>query len=312
MIASFGIKKTVFYLFTISINSAIIFLDSGIAATPISLPKDNLPAAFSTPPEPIKAPTLSAKITNNPEQILARVDNEPITVKDIERLASNLPTELKSLPKDLLYPQLIKQLIVDRALMIAIKKEGIEKQPLIQQELDAATKSLIQQKLSQAYFIEKLKPYLTEQAIQRYYNEHYLHRPLVKELHLRQIIVQTPEIAQIVLKKLKEGQSFSSLATIYSIDLQNRKIKQGDIGWFGLSELNSAITKAISSLNVNEYTSAPIETDYGWVLFQKIGERNRPVPSLDSVKQTIKEQITKETVINLYEENLKKVHIIEY
>lgn len=150
MIASFDIKKTIFCIVAISISQAVIFLYSGIAATPISLPKENLPTVFSISPEPIKAPARSAKITNNPEQILARVDNESITVKDVERLSSNLPTELKSLPKELLYPQLIKQLIVDRALMIAIKKDGVEKQPLVQQDIKAATKNLIQQKLSQA------------------------------------------------------------------------------------------------------------------------------------------------------------------
>lgn len=312
MIASFSIKKFIFYIFAISITQAIIFSYRGNAISSLALPKENFSPSFLRTSEPIKAPSSSLKITNNPKQILARVNNEPITVKDVEALASNLPQELKSLPKEMLYPQLIKQLIVDHALMIAIKKDEIEKHSSVQQDIQVAIKNLVQQKLSQAYFIEKLKPFLTEQAIQHYYNQHYLHQSQVKELHLRQIIVQTPEIAQIILQKLKEGQNFTELASIYSIDLQNRTTKQGDIGWFDENTLTPSIVQDISSLHNHEYTKTPIKTDYGWVLFQKIDERYRSTPPLNSVRQSIKEQITKEVITNLYEESLKKVHIIEY
>lgn len=310
MIVLFRNKKFIFYIFTIT--QTIIFSYPVKAISALSLPNDNFSSSLLSTSEPIKAPPSSLEITNYPKQILARVNNEPITVEDVEALVSNLPQELKSLPKELLYPQLIKQLIVDRALMVAIQKDGIDKQLSVQQDIQVATKNLVQQKLSQAYFFEKLKPFLTEQAIQHYYNAHYLHQPHVKEVHLRQIIVQTPEIAQIILQKLKDGHTFTDLASIYSIDLQNGKIKQGDIGWFKEDTLTPSIAQTISVLHNDEYTKTPIKTDYGWVLFQKINEHYSSTPPLNSVRQSIKEQITKEAIMKLYEESLKKVHIIEY
>lgn len=313
MIASFRVKKCISYIFIITISQAIILLPKGMAATSFSLSnKDSLPSTFSNTTQPIKPPVKSEEITNNPEQILARVNNDIITVQDVEKLASNLPQELRSLPKEMLYPQLTKQLIVDHALMIAIQKDGLDKQPAIQKNINTAIRDLTQQKLTQAYLSEKLKPFLTPQAIQHYYNEHYLNQPPIQEVHLRQIIVQTPEIAQIVFQKLHNGQSFPEVARIYSIDLQNREKNKGDIGWLTINELNQPIIQAISQLKNNEYTQQPMETAYGWVIFQKIDERNRPISSLESVEPIIKEQITKETVYNLYEESLKNVHIIEY
>lgn len=313
MIASFIVKKCISYIFIITISQAIILLPKGMAATSFSLSnKYSLPSTFSNTTQPIKRPVKSEEITNNPEQILARVNNDIITVQDVEKLASNLPKELRSLPKEMLYPQLTKQLIVDHALMIAIQKDGLDKQQAIQKNINTAIRDLTQQKLTQAYLSEKLKPFLTPQAIQHYYNEHYLNQPPIQEVHLRQIIVQTPEIAQIVFQKLHNGQSFPEVAHIYSIDLQNRERNKGDIGWLTINELNQPIIQAISQLKNNEYTQQPIETAYGWVIFQKIDERNRPIPSLESVEPIIKEQITKETVYNLYEESLKNVHIIEY
>lgn len=312
MIASFRITKYVSYILLLTIGQAIIFLPKGSAATSLPTPPNNAQPTFSNTSQPIEPPAKQEKITNNPEQILARVNNDIITVQDVEKLASNLPQELRSLPKEMLYPQLTKQLIVDHALMIAIQKDGLNKQPAIQQNINAAIKDLTQQKLTQAYLSEKLKPFLTPQAIQQYYNKHYLNRPPIQEVHLRQIIVQTPEIAQIVFQKLRSGQSFTEVARIYSIDLQNREKNKGDIGWLTTNELNQSFIQAISQLKNNEYTQHPIETAYGWVIFQKIDERNRPIPSLESVEPTIKEQITKEAVYNLYEESLKNVHIIEY
>ncbi|MDI2113340.1 peptidylprolyl isomerase [Commensalibacter nepenthis] len=311
MVAAHRITKYGLYIFALAIGQAALFTTTGMAGTSITIPKENSNPLFFEIQSPVKPP-ITNKITNNSAQILARVNNDVITVEDVKKLASNLPKELKTLPKELLYPQLTKQLIVDRALQIAIQKDGIAQQPAIQHQINAAVTEFTQQKLTQAYFFEKLKPLLTPQAIQQYYNEHYLQHSPIKEINLRQIIVQSPEIAEIVLKKLHNGQDFQTAVRIYSIDLQNREQNKGDMGWLNQNALDKSILQAVSQLKNNEYTPQAIPTNYGWVIFQKIAKRNRPTPSLESVKSVIKEQITKEAVTHIYEESLGNVHIIEY
>ncbi|CAI3928366.1 Peptidyl-prolyl isomerase [Commensalibacter communis] len=311
MVAVCRITKCGLYIFALTIAQAAFFTFTGMAGTSIIIPKESGNSTFSEIQPPVKPPVTNV-ITNNSAQILARVNDDIITVGDVKKLASNLPIELKSLPKELLYPQLTKQLIVDRALQIAIQKDGISRRPAVQQQINAAIKDLAQQKLTQAYFLAKLRPLLTPQAIQHYYNEHYINQPEIKEVNLRQIVVQSPEVAELVLQKLKAGQNFQAATRMYSIDLQNRDQNKGDMGWLTISELDQPIIQAISKIKNNEYTARAIRTNYGWVILQKVAERNRPVPSLESVESFIKEQITKEAISRIYEESLENAHIIEY
>ncbi|MDI2089863.1 peptidylprolyl isomerase [Commensalibacter oyaizuii] len=283
-----------------------------MAATPLALPSKSLSPTFHSNPTSLTPPKTTIHITNDPDQILATVDNVPIKTKDIQKIATALPKEIQELPKDILYPQLVKQLIVDRAIFKTIQQDPIIHDPEVQRAVKIAKEKAEKNTILKIYFIDKLKPFLTPDAIQTYYNAHYLNPPKIKEVHLRQIIVQTPEIAKIVINELQRGKQFSDMVKIYSIDLYNRDSKQGDIGWLSKEELPTDWNNTISSLKNGTYTTTPLHSEVGWSIIEKVGERVRPVPTLDAVKDNIKNQITKENVTRLYEESLKKVHVIEY
>lgn len=89
----------------------------------------------------------------------------------------------------------------------------------------------------------------------------------------RQILVSTEPEAQMVLTKLKEGESFANLAAQYSTDTSNNQ-NGGDLGWFIKGQMVDAFDTAVFSMNVGD-VSQPVKTEYGYHVIQLLGKENR-------------------------------------
>jgi parvulin-like peptidyl-prolyl isomerase len=89
----------------------------------------------------------------------------------------------------------------------------------------------------------------------------------------RHILVNTEADAQIVLDKLKQGESFANLAAQYSADTSNSQ-NGGDLGWFVKGQMVDAFDQAVFSMNVGDI-SQPVKTDYGYHIIQLLGKETR-------------------------------------
>lgn len=252
------------------------------------------------------------KFSNNPKQILARIGTETVTEEEVQKFASTLPPELKNLPKEDLYPTLIKQIAAEKAVLQQARKEGLAQEADIKAEIKAAQEKAEREVLLQRFFTLKMQPYVSAEAIQCYYQSHYVQHSQEKEVHLRQIIVQTFDIAQTVIQKLQQGDNFSKLAAIYSLDRSTGPNKGGDIGWFTQSELSTPLQETAFSLKNMQYNNQPIQTNYGWVVIQKIEERKQTPPPLAEVKKAIRQQIMTEKVDEIYDKMLNQIQYIDY
>lgn len=252
------------------------------------------------------------KFSNNPKQILARIGTETVTEEEVQKFASTLPPELKNLPKEDLYPTLIKQIAAEKAVLQQARKEGLAQETDIKAEIKAAQEKAEHEVLLQRFFTLKMQPYVSAEAIQSYYQSHYAQHSQEKEVHLRQIIVQTFDIAQTVIQKLQQGDNFSKLAAIYSLDRSTGPNKGGDIGWFTQSELSTPLQETAFSLKNMQYNNQPVQTNYGWVVIQKIEEREQTPPPLAEVKKAIRQQIMTEKVDEIYDKMLNQIQYIDY
>ena len=84
------------------------------------------------------------------------------------------------------------------------------------------------------------------------------------------ILVKDRSQAEMILKKLKEGETFSSLAKEYSSCPS--KAKGGDLGWFGpgmmVKEFEDAVTKGSGG-----GVKGPVKTQFGFHVIKKTGQR---------------------------------------
>ncbi len=97
--------------------------------------------------------------------------------------------------------------------------------------------------------------------------------------------------AEEVIEKLKNGEDFSALVKEYSDD-EGTKENGGDLGYFNTGDMVEAFETAAYALDVNEYTTEPVETEYGYHIIMKTGQKDKP--SYKKSKDTIKEKLVEE------------------
>ena len=149
-----------------------------------------------------------------------------------------------------------------------------------------------------------IKETLTEKEMKKYYDE-----KIVGDISAKHILISTEtddsatdeeketkkeeakKKAEEIIAKLKKGEDFDKLAKKYSDDDQT-KSKGGDLGYFNTGEMEEAFETAAYKLNVNEYTTTPVETSYGYHIILKVSQKDKP--ELKVVKDDIIEEIAKD------------------
>lgn len=100
--------------------------------------------------------------------------------------------------------------------------------------------------------------------------------------------------AQELIKRIEKGESFEKLAKEYSKD---SKEKGGDLGFVNLDSLTKNFREALDKLKINEMTKEPVETEYGYHIILKTGEKKKA-----SLKE-LREKIIQKLVKNKIEKN---------
>lgn len=75
-----------------------------------------------------------------------------------------------------------------------------------------------------------------------------------------------------LLKRAKRGENFTNLASKYSED-DGSKIKGGDLDWFGKGVMVKPFEDAVFSLKVNQIASELTQSQFGYHIVKKTGER---------------------------------------
>ena len=97
--------------------------------------------------------------------------------------------------------------------------------------------------------------------------------------------------AEEVIEKLKNGEDFDKLAKEYSDD-ESTKDNGGDLGYFNKGDMVQEFEDAAYALDVNEYTTEPVKTEYGYHIIMKTGQKEKP--SYEKSKDTIKEKLVEQ------------------
>lgn len=100
--------------------------------------------------------------------------------------------------------------------------------------------------------------------------------------------------AKEAIEKLNNGTSFEDVAKEYSTD-DATKNNGGKMGTFNSLDLDDVTRQEYAKIKVSEYSKTPIETEYGYEIFMKNEEKEKP--SLDSVKSKITKKISEQKLI---------------
>jgi peptidyl-prolyl cis-trans isomerase C len=250
-----------------------------------------------------------------PDHILARIDDEEITVDEFNRELKELvsppgkgesPSTLREL-KEAYLDQMIERKILAREArrlglrvsaeeltraLLEIKKdypgEGFgEKLSLTGMSLEE-WKARLEEKLLAEKMVRSSHPFegeIDEKTTRDFYETHRSLFELPQKVRARQIVVTDGSEAIQILKRLKKGENFEKLAKEKSLGPE--KIQGGDLGYFSQGERPPEFDP-IFSLEVGA-VSEVIQSPYGYHIF-KLEEKKEPreIPFEEARKSILK------------------------
>ncbi|NHN89338.1 peptidylprolyl isomerase [Acetobacter conturbans] len=228
----------------------------------------------------------------DPNSVVATVNGEKITLNDIRKSASSMPPQFRQLPQNMIFPMLVNQAVDQKAIQIEARKANLPNDP----EVKAAMENAANTALQNAWLSKQVMPQLTDAAIHDSYLKNYANKTPEKEVHARHILVKTDAEAQDIIKKLKGGANFGTLAESLSTDKGSAKNNGGDLGWFKKGDMVPAFADAAFAMKPGTYSTTPVKSQFGYHVIQVLADRTVPVPKEDEVKDKIRQQLIQQDV----------------
>lgn len=133
---------------------------------------------------------------------------------------------------------------------------------------------------------------VSDAEIQAAYDERYTADG--EEYKARHILLESAEDAEAVIAELDGGADFATLAQERSSGPSS--VEGGDLGWFEAGRMVPAFTQAVMELEDGAYSSAPVETRFGWHVILREDSRAIAPPSLDTVRDQLNTQLEQDRI----------------
>lgn len=211
---------------------------------------------------------LDATGKGNP--VLARVDGYEIRWADVEASARALPKAYQGRTEAVL-PALLGRLIDRRLLVIAGREAGLAEDAAVRQKVVEFEDRVI----GEAFVEQKVTATLDNTVLRARY-EAYLQRLADRtEVRTRHILLASRADALDVIALLNDGADFATLARARS--LAPSAAQGGLLDYFTRDSMAPEFAEMAFRLKVGEYSSAPLETEFGWYVI-KVEDRRTETP----------------------------------
>ena len=233
------------------------------------------------------------------------VNGEAIYLDEVMQLTEQLPEEYRRQPLETYYPNLVSEVANTKLAAIAARDANLQDNELIQDAIRIATERI----LAEAYFATEMRKIVTEEEIAAAYERFVADQDSREEVSARHILVDEEQAAIDLIAKLNEGADFAALAQEFSTGPSGPK--GGDLGYFGRGQMVPDFETAAFALEIGTYTSAPVQTQFGWHVIKLEDKRLAEAPSLDEMRQQIGTSLSQQALARLIEELRKDAVITE-
>jgi len=225
--------------------------------------------------------SLSAAATA--DTVVARVNGVEIKQSDLDFAATEIGPRLGTIkPED--RRALLLQFVIENELMAGEgQKEKLDQTPTF----PARVKYHTRRALRDAFYEAGIVGAVSEADAKKIYDEKISKMKPELEVHARHILVDTKEEAEEIIKRLKNGEDFATLANEKSKDTN---AEGGDLGFFTRGQMLKPFEDAAFALEPGQI-SEPVKTQFGWHVIKVEEKRNQPLPTFDDVKEAIMGQL---------------------
>ncbi|MCK5218572.1 peptidylprolyl isomerase [bacterium] len=211
------------------------------------------------------------------EDVLNRLINDRLILNEAGRLNLVVSKEavenyLKSFWENYSSPE-VNSILREHQISASAWREIIRRRILIERVIEQAVENQVQ---------------VSQDEVEEYYWTHLLEFHRQRQVHARQIVVETLAQAETLSNKLDEGADFKNLAAEYSLGPE--KDQGGDLGWVGKSDLPQFFSRVLFKMKVGEI-SKPVATEYGYHLFLLEARKKGGKISLAQARDQIAENL---------------------
>jgi len=231
--------------------------------------------------------------------VVARVGSIPITLTEVQnRLRDTPPAYQHYVGTEEGRKQYLQLIIREKTVLAKAQKEGINRdasyEKAIEKFKDHQASQLAEYKdsLLVESYLRKLRSKdlaATDAEVQSYYDAHRAMYDHPQEVLASHILVNTRPEAEQVLKRLQAGESFDKVAREVSRD-PSSAAQGGRLGPFRHGTLVPEFEDAAFKLQKGE-TSGIVQTQFGFHIIKKMGQRDLPPRPYAEVKEDIRRQL---------------------
>ena len=233
------------------------------------------------------------------DTVVATVNGTNITLGQMIAMKESLPPEYQSLPDEVLFKGIYDQLIQQEVLAQSITDLG----PRALATIDNEKRGYISGLAIDAI----VKATVTDEALQKAYDERFKDAKPQTEYHAAHILVATKEEADALKAELAAGGDFAELAKAKSTDTGSGA-NGGDLGWFGLGMMVKPFEEAVVGAKVGEVTG-PVQTDFGFHLILVKETRIAEKPTLDQMRDELAQEVENKAITGKIDELSKAATI---
>jgi peptidyl-prolyl cis-trans isomerase C len=161
----------------------------------------------------------------------------------------------------------------------------LAKEPRLAAQIELQKHGALAQAVAQDYLANVT---VTEEEILAEYSEQIKLAP-PQQFKARHILVTTQSEALDLVKQLDGGANFEELAKEKSTGPSGPN--GGDLGWFAPDQMVAEFSNAVALLEDGNYTSTPVQTQFGWHVILREDSRENQPPTFESVRDVINQQV---------------------
>jgi peptidyl-prolyl cis-trans isomerase C len=226
------------------------------------------------------------------DPVVAKVGAEAIHLSDLNAAYEMLPPQTRQqMPREQILPQLLDQMVSTRVLAFEARKQGLEKDPVVQRALHEVE----ERTLVSAFLERQVGPQITDVAVKARFDKDVGGKAPSQEVHARHILVEDEATAKKIIAELKKGGDFAALSKQYSKDAA--AVEQGgDLGYFKATDMVPEFSAAAFALKDNEISPTPVHTQFGWHVIQTLDHRASAPPPYEQARDQLRQQMIQEEV----------------
>ncbi len=202
------------------------------------------------------------------------VNGQPISSNHVRLMSAGIDAQkgARAIGNDDARSAARAELITEEVLAQAARKKGLEKRADIVDQLAYQERQILSRAYLEDYFD---KNPVNEDTLRTAYEWNRANGK-IKEYHVRQVLVSSPEAAAEVIAALKKGEAFPAVAKRFTQDPGGQE-NGGDLGWFRPDIfVDHHFSDAVEALGKGETSKTPVRSRFGWHVI-KLDEAPRAV-----------------------------------